>query len=134
MNIKKKKMLAVLLIPVILYGILFFTFRKPVVVNNSVDYCEEIADNINKIGLKNIKCTKITEEDCVLFEFYVKNGVRDYDSNITENDILKVRNYLMEYVAEHPDNPLNEKNMVICYPVEMLSYGAYSFTYIDVFN
>ncbi len=134
MSIRRIKMLSALLIPVMIYGILFFTFRKEIIVDNTVQYCDEIAQNINKIGLKNIVCTKIMEENGVVFEFDVKSGVQDYDGNDAAADVLKVKNYLIRYVSEHPENPLNEKNMVIFYPDNMLSYGAYSYTYMNIFE
>jgi len=130
-KIKKKQMITVLLIPVFLYCILFVALSKPVVIENNAAYCEEIAQNINKIGLKNIVCTKIIEKDEILFEFAMKNELIHYDFHTVDGDVLKVRKYLTEYMAEHPNHLLNEKTVVISYP-ESLSSGVYTDTHISI--
>lgn len=105
------ELLAALLIPVILYGILFFTFRKPPVIKNSVECCEEIAEEINHIGLSRYFCENIHEEGPVVF--YLSPIYKEYSYDEGAEDMIKVKNYLTDYLKQHPENELNEKKIVL---------------------
>ncbi len=113
MSIKRIKMLSGLLIPVILYGILVFMLRKPPVLKNSVECCEEIADEINHIGLSRYFCENIHDEGSVMFYFCLSSIYKEYSYDDGVEDMIKVKNYLTDYLEQHPENELNEEKIVL---------------------
>ena len=89
-------------------------------VETDLEYCKEIAKEINNIGLSQYHCANIREGGPIEFSFYSFETCnhssplyKEYSRDEGVEDMIKIKNYLTDYLEQHPENELNEKKIML---------------------
>ena len=122
-NLKNKIIIITLGIIVICY--VAFNVHKPA--ESNLDYCEELSFSINQINLKEFKCFSITEENEEVI-FYFDSKDTGINLNYTIADIIKVKNYMTNYLIENPNNQLNMHKIRFVFKI-MADESIYMYNY-----
>ena len=118
---KTKKMFIVILC-IILVPQLFkvWYIYRTYKVETGLEYCKEIAGEINHIGLSQYFCGNIHARGDIVFKFFsfqtrfhISPLYKEYSYDEGTEDMIKVKNYLTDYLEQHPENELNEKEIML---------------------
>lgn len=110
--ILKKILYFIVLITIILTAIILCRLYIPQNAYTNIDYCVDIARKINWIGLSHFECATIRDnQDVVLFRFTIKNEYIQHTDDELLMELIEIKNYMVEYMKEHPENELNSKKI-----------------------
>ena len=119
---RKRKILLIIVLCIFLAPRLFkiWYIYRTYKVETELEYCKEIAKEINDIGLSQYFCGNIHAEGRVVFRFcsYRTRSenmplYKEYSYDEGVEDMVKVKNYLTDYLEQHPENELNEEKIVL---------------------
>ena len=119
---KKRKKLLIVILCIILVPQLFkvWYIYRIYKVETELEYCKEIAGEINHIGLSQYHCANIREGGPIVFKFFSFQTCfhssplyKEYSYDEGVEDMIKVKNYLTDYLEQHPENELNEKKIIL---------------------
>lgn len=107
-------------------------------VETEIDYCKDIAKKINRIGNSQFYCKSIEERDDVIL-FYFRSGKADITSPFRQEysedggieDVVKIKNFIVNYLNEHPESELNGKKMEFDFHIiHDISFQMYNYNYM----
>lgn len=111
-RIVKRILRFIVLIIIILTGVILYRLYIPRNAYTKIDYCVDIARKINWIDLSHFECDTIKEiQGVVSFGFSIKNEYVQHMDDELFIELIKIRNYVSEYMEEHPENELNNKKI-----------------------
>ena len=119
---KKRKKLLIVILCIFLVPQLFkiWVIYSTYKVKTELKYCKEIAGEINHIGLSQYYCANIREWGIIEFNFFAFQTCfhssplyKEYSYDEGVEDMIKVKNYLTDYLEQHPENELNEKKIML---------------------
>lgn len=113
LNKEKKQILFFIILIIFVLGTYIYLI-VPSKAHTNIVYCEELAEEINWIGNAQLRCVEISEqEDEVIFycEFNEKLGLNKYSADKYTVDMIKMKNAIVKYMIEHPQNELNSKKI-----------------------
>lgn len=138
----KKKLIKILIITVCIYlGSLTarWLYRYEYYrAETKLDYCKDIAKKINRIGISQFYCESIEEKDDVIQFYFQSNEAniaspfrQEYSEDGGIEDVAKIKNYIVNYLNEHPESELNGKKMeFVFHIIHNTSFQMYNYNYM----
>lgn len=112
--ILKKILYFIVLIAIILTAGILYKLYIPQNAYTKINYCVDIARKINWIDLSHFECGTIRDsQGVVLFSFTIKNEYVQHTDDELFMELIKIKNYVAEYMKEHPENELNSKKIIL---------------------
>lgn len=111
-------------IAIVLLAALLYIWIASHHVWTELDYCKGIGRKLGWLNLDYMHCYKICEREAYIgmiherdeyiqFNFDVEHPYMCELDDFYIEDIAKIRDTLTAYLAEHPDNPLNQKRITV---------------------
>lgn len=108
-------------------------------VETELDYCKDIAQKINYIGLRQFYCESIEEKDGIVVFYCQSNAAdktspfrREYSFDDGARDIIIVKNFIVDYLNNHPENELNGKKVkFVFHIIHNSSFQMYNYNYLN---